>query len=135
MTIFSFQMRYGSTWGPHHKNLSPNTTTVIFDADEYVTGIEAYCPGWCQSFHIFTNKNNYGPFGTHPSSGLSMKHCLSNEQLAYISGRYAFFFDTLSFHFVTGKTHTNPLIFPLEIYNKQVFQNLSAAIRKCTYLK
>ena len=93
-------MRYGSAWGPLRKNFSANAVTVILDEDEYITGIEGYFVVHCISFHLFTNKNNYGPYGTHPTNGLTKKHCLPGDKLAYISGRRGDVFDILNFHFV-----------------------------------
>ena len=95
-------MRYGSSWGPPHKSFSSNAKTVLFDADEYITGIEAHMSSdWptFQGMKIYTNKNTYGIYGDS-SSKVIKSHCRHNERLAYITGRQALWYDHLKFHFV-----------------------------------
>ena len=96
-------MRYGTTWGPLHggDTWRQPPTEVVFDADEYVMGMEANDPFDVTALMFLTNKKSYGLYGTwdRPWAVITRRFCPQTKRLYYVDGRKGWYYDRLNFYF------------------------------------
>ena len=87
-------MHWGDTW----KN---PPTEVLFDADEYIMGIESRDPVYPISMMFLTNKRSYGPYGRDDwNGGVPIRRmCQQNKRLYSIDGRKGWYYEHINFNF------------------------------------
>ena len=103
MNFCRLQLRYGTTWGPRHQGdtWKNPATEVIFDADEYIMGIESNDPNAMFSLLFLTNKRSYGPYGSRNNTGaiIHRRLCPASKRLYYVTGRKGWYYDQLNLFF------------------------------------